>query len=95
MSKEFILVVYDISHDRRRTRLHDALLDYGSPVQYSVFECYLEPQEAQKMRRAVNKVIRPRKDQVRFYHLCSRCLARTEVTSGAPVTGEEAGAIVV
>jgi CRISPR-associated protein Cas2 len=38
-NKQFVVVVYDISNDKRRTRLHNALLDYGTPVQYSVFEC--------------------------------------------------------
>lgn len=35
MARQFVLVVYDISDDRRRTRLHNTLLDYGTPVQYS------------------------------------------------------------
>ena len=33
MNKQFIVVVYDISVDRRRTKLHQALLDFGTPVQ--------------------------------------------------------------
>ncbi len=33
MQKQFIVVAYDISDDRRRARLHDLLEDYGSPVQ--------------------------------------------------------------
>ena len=32
------VVVYDISDSRRRRRLHDQLLNYGTGVQYSVFE---------------------------------------------------------
>ncbi|MEM2889797.1 MAG: CRISPR-associated endonuclease Cas2 [Candidatus Hadarchaeum sp.] len=42
MSKQLVLVVYDISNDKRRTKLHNVLLDYGTPVQYSVFECHLD-----------------------------------------------------
>jgi len=45
MSKQFVLVVYDISSDKRRTRLHNKLLDFGTPVQYSVFECLLGAEE--------------------------------------------------
>ncbi len=87
--KRFIVVVYDISNDRRRTKLHNALLDYGTPVQYSVFECLLEDEELARMRRAVAKVIRPRKDRVRFYFLCQACLKKVEVTSGVEVLSEE------
>ena len=85
MSDTFVLVVYDISHDRRRTKLHDALLDYGAPVQYSVFECILDRERLAQMKQAVERVIRPRLDRVRFYYLCQDCLARTEVTSGPEV----------
>ena len=42
MGKQFIVVVYDISNDKRRVKLHNLLKDYGTPVQYSVLECYLE-----------------------------------------------------
>ena len=94
--KQFVLVVYDISNDRRRTRLHDTLLDYGTPVQYSVFECLVDEKELERMKRAVRRVIRPRVDHVRFYYLCAECVRRTEVTgSGADVSGEEPEAIVV
>ena len=91
----FVLVVYDISNDRRRTRLHDALLDFGSPVQYSVFECIVDPKRLDQLRKAVNRAIVPKKDRVRFYFLCQACLARTEVTSGPEVLHDSAEAIVV
>lgn len=93
--RSFILIVYDISDDRRRTRLHDRLLDYGTPVQYSVFECMLSKKEFQSMRKAVQRVIRPRKDQVRFYFICQNCLKKTIVTCGKEVLAEDSPPIVV
>lgn len=93
--EQFNLIVYDISNDKRRTKLHDVLLDYGTPVQYSVFECLLAEKERKKMKKAVMRVIRPKVDQVRFYTLCARCLERTEVTSGKDVLGEPPAAIIV
>ena len=84
----FVVVVYDISDDRRRTKLHNTLLNYGSPVQYSVFECILEGKRLAEMKEAVGRVIKPRRDRVRFYYLCESCLARTEVTSGPEVLHE-------
>jgi CRISPR-associated protein Cas2 len=94
-SKKFHLVVYDISNDRRRTKLHNLLLDYGTPVQYSVFECTLEPEQAEKMRKAIMKRIRPKKDRVRIYTLCKSCVSQISVTSGKEVTGEPPSALVV
>ena len=89
MGKQFIVVVYDISNDRRRTKLHNVLLDYGSPVQYSVFECLLDKEGLHRMKRAVGRVIRPRVDRVRYYYLCQGCLKKVEVTSGVEVLSEE------
>jgi len=88
MRKQFVVIAYDISNDRRRTRLHNVLLDYGAPVQYSVFECLLTPDELLRAKRAVARVIRPRLDRVRYYYLCQACLARTEVSSGPEVLHE-------
>jgi len=94
-SQQFILVVYDISDDRRRTKLHDALLDFGTPVQYSVFECLLSARQEQRMRGRVKKIIRPKKDRVRFYMLCANCVERVEVTSGKEVLSGQPNSVVV
>jgi CRISPR-associated protein Cas2 len=90
----FVVVAYDISHDRRRTKLHDTLLNFGTPVQYSVFECIVDEKRLEKMKQAIMRVVKPRQDRVRFYYLCQTCLARTEVTSGPEVL-HETDAIVV
>lgn len=94
MTKHFVLVVYDISNDKRRTRLHNTLLNYGTPVQYSVFECLLDAEELARMKKATLKVIRPKEDRVRYYYLCQGCVAKTEVTSGREVLAEEPVVIV-
>jgi len=78
MNQQLILIVYDISNDRRRTKLHNVLLDYGTPVQYSVFECHLDPKNLSKMKQAITRVIRKRKDNVRYYSLCADCEKRIE-----------------
>ena len=93
--QQFVVVVYDISNDRRRTRLHTVLLDYGSPVQYSVFECLLDEKDLTRMRDAVNKVIRPRADHVRFYYLCATCVKRVQVTSGMDVLSDDVEPIII
>jgi len=94
MGAQFMVVVYDISDDRRRTRLHDLLVDYGSAVQYSVFECLLDKDEIERMKKAIRKVIRPRKDAVRYYYLCQECARRTEVTCGKEVLAAGEAAMI-
>ncbi|MEW6716431.1 MAG: CRISPR-associated endonuclease Cas2 [Chloroflexota bacterium] len=93
--KGFILVVYDISNDKRRTKLHNALLDFGTPVQYSVFECFLDEKEQERMKRKVMGTIRPKIDHVRFYPICAECLRQVETTAGKEVLCEDNRAIIV
>ena len=85
----FIVVSYDISHDRRRTRLHRALKNFGTPVQYSVFECVLEPRDFLRLQAAVQQIIKP-DDRVRYYRLCEPCerqvMAIGGVVTHAPAT---------
>jgi CRISPR-associated protein Cas2 len=86
--KTFVVVAYDISNDRRRTRLHQRLLDYGQPVQFSVFECLLDAAQLKKMKAMVRKTIRPRLDHVRYYRLCAACREKIEVIGQTEVTDE-------
>jgi CRISPR-associated protein Cas2 len=86
--KHFIVVVYDISNDKRRTKLHNKLKDFGSPIQYSVFECLLTNSEISKMKQEVRKITRPRLDHVRFYNLCTECKGKIEIIGRSEVTSE-------
>jgi CRISPR-associated protein Cas2 len=92
--KQFWVIVYDISVDKRRTKLHNALLDFGTPVQYSVFECWLTPKELKRMKTRVNKIIRPQKDHVRYYYLCAACAGRVETTQAGELTRVEETVVV-
>jgi len=84
----FIVVSYDISDDKRRTRLHHTLKNFGTPVQYSVFECVLDETQFRRMKEAVAKVIKKDIDLVRYYSLCQRCQKHIEATAHATVTHE-------
>jgi CRISPR-associated protein Cas2 len=88
MAKMFIVVVYDISDDPRRTKLHNTLKNFGTPVQYSVFECILSKEGLKKMKAAVNRVIEEDTDLVRYYYICDACKKKIETTAGAKVTKE-------
>ncbi len=88
-NKIFYVVVYDISNNKRRVKLHTALMNYGSPVQYSVFECLLEKDEYIKMKQIVRKIIRPRLDHVRYYPMCAACRDKIEVIGRTEVVAEK------
>lgn len=87
--KQFVVVAYDVPDDRRRARLHAVLLDFGTPVQYSVFECLVGEKELKRLKRSVARIVRSRVDHVRYYHLCTACQGRVEATGGRESVREE------
>ncbi|MCP4164955.1 MAG: CRISPR-associated endonuclease Cas2 [Chloroflexi bacterium] len=95
MTKHFVLVTYDIPTDRRRTKLHKRLQDYGTAVQYSVFECLLDDKDLRQMKVVVGRIIKPRVDNVRYYHLCHACQGRIETTSAGKEVIQEQDAYIV
>lgn len=79
MRKGFVVVSYDVPDDRRRQKLAQVLLDHGSRVQYSVFECVLTPKQWERLRKRIEAIVDEERDRVRFYHLCEACVGRIEL----------------
>lgn len=78
-----VVVSYDIKDDKRRTRVHKALMSYGQWVQYSVFECDLEVAKYLKLRDRLSDLIKPDDgDSIRFYNLCGECGKKVERVGG-------------
>jgi CRISPR-associated protein Cas2 len=48
--RNIYLVAYDVSDDRRRSKVHDRLKGAGDSLQYSVFRCALSPVERLELR---------------------------------------------
>ena len=72
-----VVVVYDISDDKRRTKLSNFLEGYGRRIQYSVFECFLDLNEMQQLCEAIGKKVNTEEDNVRFYWLTPEAVSRT------------------
>ncbi len=81
------LVAYDISDDRRRTKLHKALCGFGTWTQFSLFECFLDDKQLIVLRHRIARLIRD-DDNVRIYPLCAACQAKVE-THGSARPAEE------
>ena len=45
----YVVISYDISDDRTRSKVANLLADYGRRVQYSVFECRLDAKRLEKL----------------------------------------------
>jgi CRISPR-associated protein Cas2 len=82
----FVVVAYDITHDRRRLRVMKKMKGYGEHVQESVFECDVNPAVYRKLIQDLRKLIKPEEDNVRIYHLCRADAERIEeIGVGRPV----------
>ena len=92
--KGFYLVVYDITSNKRRNRTHKLLLGYGTPVQYSVFECLLSREEKDELEVLIKKKIKPRLDHVRIYRICASCQTEIVIIGRSELTKDE-NAIVI
>jgi CRISPR-associated protein Cas2 len=64
MARRRYLITYDIVADRRRERVHRALLDAGDHIQYSVFLCDLDDRERVKLRGRLDELIHHAEDQI-------------------------------
>ena len=84
----FYVISYDIPDDRRRSQLAKVLKGFGTRVQYSVFEAHLNRRQYEELKRAVERLIEPSEDSVRYYALCSACADRIEVPAVGEVTSD-------
>ena len=72
------VIAYDVVQDRRRTKVMNALKDFGLRVQYSVFECELTAARAAELRERLAKLIDKKHDKLHMYPLCDACFFRSE-----------------
>ncbi|MBF0522247.1 MAG: CRISPR-associated endonuclease Cas2 [Candidatus Omnitrophica bacterium] len=78
-----VLVSYDVEisdlgGQRRLRRVAKICKDYGQRVQYSVFECNVDPAKWALMKSKLLAEIEPEKDSLRFYFLGSNWRRRVE-----------------
>ncbi|WP_421658923.1 CRISPR-associated endonuclease Cas2 [Leptothermofonsia sp. ETS-13] len=84
----YLVISYDISDDKRRTKVHKILKSYGQWMQYSVFECDLSETQYAKLRSRLSKLIKPDQDSIRFYFLCACCKGKVERIGGENLRDE-------
>lgn len=91
----FVVVSYDVADDKRRVKMARVLLDFGAErVQRSVFECYIEPRQFERLQQRLRRWLDGEQDSVRFYVLCESCRPRAECW-GAARPSEEPGLRII
>ncbi len=78
-----VLVSYDVATkdpggSRRLNRVARACEDFGQRVQYSVFECIVDPAQWTVLKHRLIDEIDHAKDSLRFYYLGSNWRRRVE-----------------
>lgn len=63
------IVTYDVADDKRLRRVFKTCRNYGDHIQFSVFECDLDPAETAKLEAELNQLINADEDQVLFISL--------------------------
>lgn len=95
----FVIVSYDVATSdeggqRRLRRVARACQDYGQRVQFSVFECIVDPAQWALLKNRLISEINPEKDSLRFYYLGSNWRHRVEHI-GAKEPHDQEGPLVV
>jgi CRISPR-associated protein Cas2 len=79
----FVLVSYDVvtktaAGERRLRRVAKVCKDYGQRVQYSVFECLVDPAQWVILKDTLISEIDQEQDSLRFYYLGSNWRRKVE-----------------
>ena len=94
-----VVVSYDVKTEdaagkRRLRRVAKHCLDFGQRVQYSVFECLVDPAQWTKLKHNLVQTIDKRYDSLRFYFLGANWKRRVEHV-GAKQPYDPEGALIV
>jgi CRISPR-associated protein Cas2 len=94
-----VLVSYDVSTTdpagpRRLRKVAKVCTNHGQRVQFSVFECIVDPAQWVAMRQQLVKVIDETQDSLRFYFLGANWRKRVEHI-GAKKTIDQEGPLIL
>lgn len=95
----FVLVSYDVATSepggqKRLRRVAKACKNYGQRVQFSVFECIVDPAQWTMFRQRLLAEINPEEDSLRFYFLGSNWRHRVEHV-GAKASFDQEGPLII
>ncbi len=84
-----MLITYDVATSspdgrRRLRRVAKLCADFGQRVQFSVFECEIDPAQWAELRHRLLDAYAPEEDSLRFYHLGANWQRRVEHHGAKP-----------
>ncbi len=67
--RRIFLVTYDIRDDKRLRKVFRTMRNWGDHLQYSVFECQLNPTDLIRLKAELKTIINSAHDQILFIDL--------------------------
>ncbi len=84
------VVAYDISNNKTRKKVGDALEAYGTRVNYSVFEIELKSKaQVKALENELLDLIDEKVDSLRFYRVCENCMLKSWSLGDEPAPFEK------
>ena len=80
VAKQFYIIAYDISGNKRRRKVAKILEMYGVRMNKSVFECFVLPDIFKKLEESISNIIDCKKDSVLYYPVCKSCIEKSKKT---------------
>lgn len=89
-----VLISYDVATmdklgQKRLRQVAKICKNFGQRVQYSVFECMLDPAQWTALRQQLIDAIKPEEDSLRFYFLGANWRRRVEHVGAKPAVDQE------
>ena len=76
----FVIVSYDISDDKERKKVHNILKDFGTRVQYSVFECVINIKQLKELKEKTDIYATGSEDSIRYYLISDTSKLKLKIT---------------
>jgi len=83
-----VVIAYDISEDRRRSRVAATLQTFGDRIQRSVFILSIEPAALEELRASVHEMINLDVDSIYVFRQCAACWETIGIHGQATVEKE-------
>ena len=71
--KHWYLICYDIRDQKRWRKAYKLLQGYGERMQYSIFRCWLNQRDREKLRWELEKIL-AKEDDLLLLRLSNRCV---------------------
>ena len=77
-AEQLWVIAYDSPSNKRRRKLAKLLEGYGERLQWSVFECHLQPHQLRRLRQGLNRIATG-EDSVRLWVVPQRARAAEQL----------------